>query len=475
MSDGWTNTKRRSICNFLVNSPKGTVFVESLDTSNFSKNASKVFEMLDNVVEKVGEENVIQIVTDNAAAYKAAETKLMEKRKHLFWTPCASHCFDLMLEDFDKNLKVHKSTIEKGRKITNFIYASTILISMLREFIKGHDLVRPGATRFATTYLTLACLSEHKGALMTMYSSDAWKKGSFSNIPKGKNVQGIVLDGRFESNVSLCIRAALPLVKVLRLVDSEEYPSMPFLYFELLQGKEKIKLNFNNNEPRYKPILDIIDKRWENQMQRPLHYVAYWLNPRVHFSQGFQNSNKKQKLALYETVDRLIWDKEEKLIVMSQLDSIPFCKRYVFSSGAMELIGRKQPADWWSSFGDDVPELQKFTIRVLSLTTSASGCERNWSIFEMVHSKRRNTVMQQKMNDLVYVNFNSRLISNQLKKKEREFDEIDFDDEWIAGDDEGTENEIVVELSEDGDVDGSHNDHNIPAFEHIVEQVSIIV
>ncbi|CAN1124778.1 hypothetical protein LINPERPRIM_LOCUS31286 [Linum perenne] len=224
---------------------------ESLDTSNFSKNASKVFEMLDNVVEKVGEENVIQIVTDNAAAYKAAGTKLMEKRKHLFWTPCAAHCFDLMLEDFDKNLKVHKSTIEKGRKITNFIYASTILISMLREFTTGHDLVRPGATRFATTYLTLACLSEHKGALMTMFSSDAWKKGSFSNIPKGKSVQGIVLDGRFWSNVSLCIRAALPLVKVLRLVDSEEYPSMPFLYFELLQAKEKFKLNFNNNERRY--------------------------------------------------------------------------------------------------------------------------------------------------------------------------------------------------------------------------------
>ncbi|CAN1153200.1 hypothetical protein LINPERHAP2_LOCUS19253 [Linum perenne] len=307
----------------------------------------------------------------------------------MFWTPCAAHCFDLMLEDFDKNLKVHKSTIEKGRKITNFIYASTILISMLREFIKGYDLVRPGATRFATTYLTLTCLSEHKGALMTMFSSDAWKKGSFSNIPKGKNVQGIVLDGRFWSNVSLCIRAALPLLKVLCLVDSEEYPSMPFLYFELLQAKEKIKLNFNNNELSY---------------------------------------------------------------------------------GAMQLIGRKQPADWWSSFGDDVTELQKFAIRVLSLTTSASGCERNWSIFEMVHSKRRNKLMQQKMNDLVYVKYNSRLISNQLKKKEREFDEIDSDDEWIAGDDEESENEVVVELSGDGDGDASHNELNMPSFEHIVEQ-----
>ncbi|CAN1276916.1 hypothetical protein LINPERPRIM_LOCUS16160 [Linum perenne] len=238
---------------------------------------------------------------------------------------------------------------------------------MLREFTTGHDLVRPGATRIATTYLNLACLSEHKGALMTMFSSDAWKKGSFSNIPKGKSVQGIVLDGRFWSNVSLCIRAALPLVKVLRLVDSEEYPSMPFLYFELLQAKEKIKLNFNNNE------------------RRPLHYVAYWLNPRVHFSQGFQNSNKKLKLALYETVDRLIWDKEEKLTVMSQLDSFHSARGMFSSYGAMQLIGRKQPADWWSSFGDDVPELQKFAIRVLSLTTSASGCERNWSIFEMVN------------------------------------------------------------------------------------------
>ena len=67
MSDGWTDKKRRSLCNFLVNSPKGTIFMFSLDTSNISKTADKVFEMLDNVIEMVGEENVVQIVTDNAS------------------------------------------------------------------------------------------------------------------------------------------------------------------------------------------------------------------------------------------------------------------------------------------------------------------------------------------------------------------------------------------------------------------------
>ncbi|CAN1337609.1 hypothetical protein LINPERPRIM_LOCUS37668 [Linum perenne] len=136
--------------------------------------------------------------------HEVRETFLQEEKKEV--DAKLGHFRDewKSLEDFDKNLKLHKSTIEKGRKITNFIYASAILNSMLREFTKGHDLVRPGATRFATTYLTLSCLSEHN---------------SYSNIPKGKKVQGIVLDGRFWSNVSLCILAALPLVKVLCLVD----------------------------------------------------------------------------------------------------------------------------------------------------------------------------------------------------------------------------------------------------------------
>ncbi|CAN0918385.1 hypothetical protein LINGRAHAP2_LOCUS30839 [Linum grandiflorum] len=250
MSNGWTDIKRRSICNFLANSPKGTVFIDSIDTSDFSKNTEKVFEMLDNVVEKVGEDKVIQIVTDNASAYKAAGKRLMEKRKHLYWTPCAAHCLDLMLEDFDKRLNVHKATIEKAKKITNYIYASTLLISMLREFTKGYDLIRPGATRFATTYLTLACLSQHKGSLLAMFSSDTWKKSTFSSKLKGRGIQGIVLDPQFWRNVTTCIRGALPLVSLLRLVDSEDSPSMPFLFFELKNAKEKIKSNFKHDETR---------------------------------------------------------------------------------------------------------------------------------------------------------------------------------------------------------------------------------
>ena len=65
MSDGWSDKKRKSICNFLVNSPKGTIFLYPINTSNISKTAKKVCQMLDEVLDRVGEENVMQLVTDN--------------------------------------------------------------------------------------------------------------------------------------------------------------------------------------------------------------------------------------------------------------------------------------------------------------------------------------------------------------------------------------------------------------------------
>ena len=250
MSDGWTDKKRRSICNFLVNSPKGTIFLSSVDTSEFSKTAEKVFEMLDSIVEQVGEENVVQVVTDNAANYKAAGEMLMEKRKTIFWTPCAAHCIDLMLEDFEKKLKIHRLTIAKAKRITTYIYGRTMVIGMLRHFTKGKDLIRPAATRFATSYLTLGCLNNNKGALMSMFNSKTWKSSKFASTNEGKVVQTLAMDSRFWKNVTNCLKAAYPLIKVLRLVDSEEKPAMGFIYEEMDRAKEKIQTNFNNVKKR---------------------------------------------------------------------------------------------------------------------------------------------------------------------------------------------------------------------------------
>jgi hypothetical protein len=51
----------------------------------------------------------------------------------------------LILKDFEKKLEVHQVTIAKWRRVTSYIYSRTILISNLRHFTKGWDLIKPAA------------------------------------------------------------------------------------------------------------------------------------------------------------------------------------------------------------------------------------------------------------------------------------------------------------------------------------------
>ena len=104
-----------------MNNHKGTLFLKFIDASYISKTVDRIFKMIDDIVEKVGEENIIQVVTDNTANYKAAGELLMQKRKKLYWTSCVAHCIYLMLEDFEMKLKVHQETISKGRKNTKYM------------------------------------------------------------------------------------------------------------------------------------------------------------------------------------------------------------------------------------------------------------------------------------------------------------------------------------------------------------------
>jgi len=78
MADGWTGGVNRTLINFLVNCPKGTVFIKFVDDFGASKTGELLYKLFREVVLYIGPENVVQIVTDNAANYVVAN-KLLEK------------------------------------------------------------------------------------------------------------------------------------------------------------------------------------------------------------------------------------------------------------------------------------------------------------------------------------------------------------------------------------------------------------
>ncbi|GFZ18507.1 HAT transposon superfamily protein [Actinidia rufa] len=238
MTDAWTDRKRRSIMNLCVNCKEGTTFLSSREDSDEAHAGKYIFEYVDKCIEDVGPQNVIQVVTDNASNNMATATLLKEKRPNIFWTSCAAHTLNLMLEEIGKQPRF-KGVIEKAKAFTIFIYAHHKTLDLMRKFTKKRDIVRPGVTRFATSFLTLQSLVEKKEKLRTMVT-------------------------------------------------------------KLLKYKEKVG-SFGKD---------------------------------------------------------------------------------VAIAGCAHNDDNYNPGGWWSNYDNGVPNLKRMARRILSLTTSSSGCERNWSTFE---------------------------------------------------------------------------------------------
>ncbi|KAL1198481.1 hypothetical protein V5N11_022662 [Cardamine amara subsp. amara] len=78
------------------------MFRSSGDCSDDSHTAEYIYEYVKGCIEEIGVENVVQVVTDNAPNNMAAARLLKEKIPSIFWTSCAAHTNNLILESIAK-------------------------------------------------------------------------------------------------------------------------------------------------------------------------------------------------------------------------------------------------------------------------------------------------------------------------------------------------------------------------------------
>jgi len=86
------------------------VFLNSVNAEGEVKNQHYSAEKLEDCIKEVGAQNVIQIITDNASACKAACAIVESKYLHIFWTPCVMHTFNLVLKNIVRQ-KTHRQLL----------------------------------------------------------------------------------------------------------------------------------------------------------------------------------------------------------------------------------------------------------------------------------------------------------------------------------------------------------------------------
>ncbi|XP_065867963.1 uncharacterized protein [Euphorbia lathyris] len=476
MVDGWIDSSQRQLINFLVYCSRGLSFIKSVDASNILTDAENLCNLFGEIVEIVGPNNVVHVVTDNGANYKAAGKKLSEKYPTIQWSPCVVQCINLIIKDIAEMPKVRDIAFLASR-ITLFVYNHKSVLNWLRKRSGWREIVRPGATRFATTFIALKSLHDQKHDLQALVVSDEFKK--YMRMPRGAAVRQIVLDELFWSRSLIFVKIVTPMLRLLRICGSGEKPTIGYVYEGMYRARNDIKELFKSKKSLYKPYTSIIKKRWDRMLRQNLHAAAYWLNPVFQYDKTNLCQKPEVMKAVMNIIDNQKLYSKQKLVKETQ----KFQQRLGGFSRDLAIDNCKslRPDQWWSLFGYEVQNLQKLAVRILSQTASSSGCERNWGVFERLHTKKRNKLEHQRLNDLVYIHYNLGLQNRSTIEKKTldpiDYESIDKTEFWICEDEHEKELDMdelenmleehprlddsstsVSKVNEDDDDDGYGND-----------------
>nr|DAD17823.1 TPA_asm: hypothetical protein HUJ06_019286 [Nelumbo nucifera] len=104
--------------------------------------------------------------------------------------------------------------------------------------------------------------------------------------------------------------------------------------------------------------------------------------------------------AILDVIERLIGNEIVQIQINKELSLFESCLSDFGRDMALRAVKRMAPGEWGMRFGCGTPILARVVVRILSQTCSSSGCERNWSVFERIHTKRRNRRQIQKFDPI---------------------------------------------------------------------------
>jgi len=323
--DGWTDDLGRNLINVIVECPEGPVYLRSEDVSPSTKGADALQQLLEAVLKEVGIQNVVQIVAHTSSdSLEALSEQVIKKYRSLFWTVSPGHCMSLMLDKIAAISSI-KLTLDKAKTITRFIYGHDTVLNLLRRHIRSQDLVKASKIKAAAPFLTLENFLLERSNLELMFISSEWLNSVCASSVEGKMVANIVCDSSFWDGVIVAVKASIPLIKAISLINGDGEPNMGFIYETMDQVKETISTEFRGKKSHYAPYWKIIDEIWNTILHSPLHAAGYFLNPRLHYAEDFY-SDTEVAGGLLITIVRMAKDQRVQDLISQQLNVYGGCK-----------------------------------------------------------------------------------------------------------------------------------------------------
>ncbi|KAG6481700.1 hypothetical protein ZIOFF_058319 [Zingiber officinale] len=434
-SDGWSDVQRRPLINIIAVCESGPMFLKAINCEGQYKDKIFISKLLINVINEVGHQNVVQVVTDNAPVCKAAGLLVEAKYPHIFWTPCVVHTLNLAL----KNICAPTDSLQNKEAFDECKWIAEVAndASLIKNFILNHNMrlsmfndnsnlkmLSLADIRFASTIIMLKRFRQIKKCLENMVISERWDVYKEDDVVKARVVKYKILDDQFWEKIDYILAFTSPIYEMLRKVDTDQ-PCLHLVYEWWNEMIEKMRVAISKgahseDSKFYEVVHNILVERW-NKSNTPLHCLAHYLNPRYYSHEWLQESpnrlpphrdievSRERK----KCIERYYSNSSERRSVNEEFASFSAAIDDFSDNDAMRDRGLMSPTKWWVIHGASAPTLQSLALKLLGQPSSSSCCERNWSTYSFIYSLKRNKITPQRAEDLVYVHYNLRLLSRR--------------------------------------------------------------
>ncbi|CAI7772700.1 unnamed protein product [Closterium sp. NIES-54] len=402
-SDMMTDKSGRPQANILLINDSGAMFTESIDCKLETKTGGYIASVLRPIIEKVGPANIVALCMDGGSNYAAACRELMLEYPHIEHVPCATHVMDLLMEDIGE-MDWAKDIVAKAGVIITFVRAHHFTKGYMRspqvKGGKGKQVLKPAGTRFGTQFIAVQRLCEVRSALTQMVLSPQWQAWAKGRKPPVEPFATMIMDAVWWKGAEFFVALLkIPFV-VMRKTDSTAKGMMGRMYDLMLQLTEDINAKLEEEEAglvlsssERTEVTNIVQKRWDHSM-------------------AWRTVTRKEGEEL--RASHVIQDGLTAFNTLQGSFGLPDA----ISDRELVKAGKKTAVQWWTWHGTEHPELTTLACRVLSQPVSASACERNWAVWESIHTSKRNRLGSEKCRDLVYVAHNWNIVRNWHKGAE---------------------------------------------------------
>ncbi|PWA67780.1 HAT dimerization domain, Ribonuclease H-like domain protein [Artemisia annua] len=409
VSDGWSDPIRKPLINFMATSGNGPLFLKAVNCFGEVKDRFFIADLMKEDINEIGNQNVVQIITDNAANCKAAGQLIEGEFPHIYWTPCVVHTLNLAVKNIcsPNNVETNALAYEQcswikdvhgdAIAIKNFIMNHNMRLSIFSKFTSLR-LLSVADTRFAYIIVMLKRFKLIKTGLQAVVISEEWSSYREDDTVKANFVkEKIMWDSMIEK------------VKI-EIYKKEKRPtSQKSIFYDVVHG--------------------ILVARWAKN-NTPLHCLAHSLNPRYYSDEWLLEDDKRsaphrdreisQERA--KCLRRLFPNPDEHRRLLDEYAMLSTKSGCFSDLTSIEMMGTTEPKSWWVNFGAQTPFLQTLALRLLGQPCSSSCAERNWSTYSFIHSLRRNKLTTSRAQDLVYIHNNLRLLSRNPTDDEKMWD-----------------------------------------------------